>query len=301
MKQFFENTKPGGQLLALGLIFVLFFILSTGFSVVTGFVSGGVGLKMVTLVITQLVSFAGTALLFAYLFYGNPLRHLGMPAVKGRAGKIVAAGLILICLLPMSDWLARLNDAWHLPQSLAVLEEKMRSMGEATQAELEVYLGRTDIGALIVNLLVFAFVPAVCEEMVFRGALQRLFCRMLPNPHAAIWLTAAVFSLFHGEIFAFLPRFVLGAALGYLFYYGGSLWINATAHFLNNALAIILLFLGNRGIVDMQLTDSLNAPWYLAVIGLAIAVTIFVFAFLRRKNEKDSTPVDNNMSLDDGQ
>ena len=132
--------------MALGLIFVLFFILSTGFSVVTGFVSGGVGLKMVTLVVTQLVSFAGTALFFAYLFYGNPLRHLGMPAVKGMAGKIVAASLILVCLLPMSDWLARLNDAWHLPQSLAALEEKMRSMGETTQAELEVYLGRTDIG-----------------------------------------------------------------------------------------------------------------------------------------------------------
>ena len=287
--------------MALGLIFVLFFILSTGFSAVVGLLSGGVGAKMATLVVAQLISFAGTALLFAYLFYGEPLRHLGMPAVKGMTGKIVAACLILVCLLPMSDWLACLNDAWHLPQSLAALEESLRSMGESAQAELELFLSRTGAGALVCNLLVFALVPAVCEEMVFRGALQRLFCRMTPNPHAAIWLTAAVFSLFHGEIFAFLPRLLLGAALGYLFYYGGSLWINAAAHFLNNTIVVMLYYLGCKGVVDMQLAETLNAPWYLAVIGLAIAVTIFVFAFMRQKNGKETTLTDNNISPDSRQ
>ncbi len=290
INQFFKDTKPGGQLLALALIFVLFFILSVilsaGFTLAFSLMSDGIDGRFALLAVTQIVSFACTALLFAFLFYGKPLRHLGVRSVDGMAVKLLAACLILICLLPMSDWLSRVNDAWHLPQRFAAMEESMRQLGEKTQAQMEIYLTRDGIGALLSNLLIMALVPAVCEELLFRGALQQLFCRMVRNPHVAIWLTAAVFSIFHGEIFAFLPRFILGAALGYLFYYGGSLWINATAHFLNNALAIVLYYLSTRGIVDMQFTETLNAPWYLALGGLVVAVAIFVWVFLHQKSEK---------------
>ena len=286
INKFFEDTKPGGQLLALGLIFVLLFILSTGMSLVVGMFAGGAESLFVTLTISQIVTFAGTAVVFALLFYGKPLIHLGLPAVDGMALKLLASCLIIVCLIPMSDWLGRVNDSWHLPQGLASLEETLRTMGDKAQAQAEVFLMRDGLGALMCNLFVVALLPALCEELLFRGALQQLFCRMVRNPHVAIWLTAAVFSLFHGEIFAFLPRFVLGAALGYLFYYGGSLWFNVTAHFTNNALAIIVFYLCSKGIVDVQTTESLNAPWFLVLIGLAIAVFFFVMFFVKRKSHK---------------
>ncbi len=286
INKFFEDTKPGGQLLALGLIFVLFFILSTGMSLVVGMFAGGAESLFVSLTISQIVTFAGTAVVFALLFYGKPLIHLGLPAVDGMALKLLASCLIIVCLIPMSDWLGRVNDSWHLPQGLASLEETLRTMGDKAQAQAEVFLMRDGLGALMCNLFVVALLPALCEELLFRGALQQLFCRMVRNPHVAIWLTAAVFSLFHGEIFAFLPRFVLGAALGYLFYYGGSLWFNVTAHFINNALAIIVFYLCSKGVVDVQATESLNAPWFLVLIGLAIAVFFFVMFFVKRKSHK---------------
>ena len=286
INKFFEDTKPGGQLLALGLIFVLFFILSTGMSLVVGMFAGGAESLFVTLTISQIVTFAGTAVVFALLFYGKPLIHLGLPAVDGMALKLLASCLIIVCLIPMSDWLGRVNDSWHLPQSLATLEETLRTMGDKVQEQVEVYLMCDGLGALMRNLFVVALLPALCEELLFRGALQQLFCRMVRNPHIAIWLTAAVFSLFHGEIFAFLPRFVLGAALGYLFYYGGSLWFNVMAHFLNNALAMILFYLCGKGVVDIQVTESLNAPWYLVLIGFAIAVFVFFMFFVKRKGQK---------------
>ena len=283
MKEFFKDTRPGGQLLALGFLFVLFFILSVGVGAVVLLFSSGVENQLVIQAVTQIVSFAAVALLFAYLFYDKPLRYLGLPAVDGMAGKLMASFLVLICLLPMSDWLSRVNDAWHLPQGLAALEEAMRSMGNRAQELIEAFLTRKGVWALVGNVVVFALVPAICEELFFRGALQQLFCKMIKNPHVAIWFTAALFSLFHGEIFAFLPRFVLGAALGYLFYYGGSLWFNATAHFFNNALSILFYYLANVGAIDSRWAESINAPWYLAVIGMAMAVLIFVFAFVRRK------------------
>lgn len=285
INQFFKDTKPGGQLLALGLIFVLFFILSAGVTVVSTLVGADVN-TLGGLVISQLMVFGCTAVAFALLFYDRPLRHLGMKSTERMMIKILASCVILVCLIPMSDWLTRINDALHFPQGLAALEEKMRSMGENMEWVVRDILNREGFGDFLCNILVFALVPAVCEELLFRGALQQLFCRMLRNHHVAIWLTAAVFSLFHGEIFAFLPRFVLGAALGYLFYYGGSIWINSTAHFLNNALAIVLYYLSTKGLVDIQAADSLNAPWYLALVGLVLAVVVFVYVFVPQKNEK---------------
>ncbi|MBO7489523.1 MAG: CPBP family intramembrane metalloprotease [Bacteroidales bacterium] len=285
INQFFKDTKPGGQLLALGLIFVLFFILSAGVTVVSTLVGADVN-TLGGLVISQLMVFGCTAVAFALLFYDRPLRHLGMKSTERMMIKILASCVILVCLIPMSDWLTRINDALHFPQGLAALEEKMRSMGENMEWVVRDILNREGFGDFLCNILVFALVPAVCEELLFRGALQQLFCRMLRNHHVAIWLTAAVFSLFHGEIFAFLPRFVLGAALGYLFYYGGSIWINSTAHFLNNALAIVLYYLSTKGLVDIQAADSLNAPWYLALGGLVLAVVVFVYVFVPQKNEK---------------
>ncbi len=285
INQFFKDTKPGGQLLALGLIFVLFFILSAGVTVVSTLVGADVN-TLGGLVISQLIVFGCTAVVFALLFYGRPLQHLGMKSTERMMIKILASCVILVCLIPVSDWLTRINDALHFPQGLAALEEKMRSMGENMEWVVRDILNREGFGDFLCNILVFALVPAVCEELLFRGALQQLFCRMLRNHHVAIWLTAAVFSLFHGEIFAFLPRFVLGAALGYLFYYGGSIWINSTAHFLNNALAIVLYYLSTKGLVDIQAADSLNAPWYLALGGLVLAVVVFVYVFVPQKNEK---------------
>ncbi|MCR5193673.1 MAG: CPBP family intramembrane metalloprotease [Bacteroidales bacterium] len=287
IKDFFNDIKPSGQLLALALIFVLFFILAVGVSVAIGFMIDGVAAKMTMQVVTQVITFAGTAFFFAYLFYDKPLRCLGLNSTHAIVVKLLMASLILVALLPVSDWLTRMNDSWHLPQSLASFEESMRSMGEKAQAELEVFLNRTSVGALIGNLFVLAFVPAICEELLFRGALQRLFCRMLSNHHVAIWITAALFSLFHGELFAFLPRFVLGAALGYLFYYSSSIWINVMAHFLNNALAVVLFYLACNGYIDTGFTESLNAPWYLALLGLVVAIILFLLFFARNKTDRE--------------
>lgn len=282
--QLFKDTRPGGQLLALGLMFVLFFIGSTGIL----FIVPLFGLNISNLAmqcVTQIVVFCGTALFFAYMFYGNPLRHLRMAGTERLAIKMLAAFVIFILLLPLSDWLGRLNDAMHLPQQFGWLEDEMRQLQEKSQGIVDDFLLRDGMGALMANMFVLALIPAVSEEMLFRGALQQLMCRCFGNwYHIAIILTAAIFSLFHFELFAFLPRFALGIALGYLFHYGGSLWINATAHFANNAIAIILYYLANKGVVDIEQTESINAPFYMVVIGVALSLVLFWFIFIKRKN-----------------
>ena len=53
-------------------------------------------------------------------------------------------------------------------------------------------------------------IPAIGEELLFRGAVQRLFLRWVRNPHVAIWVTGTLFSFIHFQFYGFLPRMVLG-------------------------------------------------------------------------------------------
>ena len=76
----------------------------------------------------------------------------------------------------------------------------------------------------------------------FRGYLQQKICHWLDKPHFAIIITAILFSAIHMQFQGFLPRFVLGIVLGYLFYWSGSLWLPIIAHFLNNAIAVTFAY-----------------------------------------------------------
>lgn len=292
MKQFFENTRPAGQLVALGLIFVVFFILNMGVSVMA-MLTGDQPDLLLMQAITQLTCFGLTAIVFAWMFYGRPLRHLHFVSTPRLGWRLLGALLLLVCLLPLSDWLTQLNDGLHLPQRYAALEQQLRSMGERSEALLETFLTRQGYGALLLNLLVMALIPALCEEMLFRGALQQLLCRAIRNPHVAIWLTAALFSLFHGELFAFLPRFVLGLALGYLFYHGGTIWYGVLMHFANNATVVLLYHAVGHGLMQPEVAETFHTPWYLALLSLLMASAVFYLFFLRRRQ---STTEERNLS-----
>ena len=99
---------------------------------------------------------------------------------------------------------------------------------------------------LTLNLIIVCVIPAFCEEFFFRGFLQRIFMKWIKDPHLCIFLAAVLFSAFHFDAVMFLPRFLLGAMLGYLFYWTGSLWVPMLAHFINNVQYVVSAFILNR-------------------------------------------------------
>ena len=276
----FGDTRPGGQFLALAIIFVIFFIIAMGISLVA-IVCGAESDALWLQAVTQIVCFGGTAFSFAFLFHGKGLAFLHFHGSEEFGGMKVSgvglllAALILVCVIPLSDWLANLNESWHFPEQLAWLEQQLRDISAMAEELLKKYLLRDSAGALIANIAVLALVPAICEELLFRGALQQVLCKCFKNAHIAIFVTAAIFSLMHGEVFAFLPRFMRGAVLGYLFYLGRSIWYNILAHFLNNAILVVMYFFVAQGKIEYGAVDNFNSPWYLAVLGLAAAIVLF--------------------------
>jgi hypothetical protein len=100
---------------------------------------------------------------------------------------------------------------------------------------------------LLVNLVVIALLPAIGEELMFRGVVQRVMTGLFRNVHAGVVLTAVVFSAIHVQFFGFFPRMLLGVYLGYLLLWSGTIWMPVAAHFLNNAAAVIAAYLVDSG------------------------------------------------------
>ncbi len=93
---------------------------------------------------------------------------------------------------------------------------------------------------------------ALSEELFFRGLIQRSMQNVCKNVHVAVWVTAILFSAFHMQFYGFLPRMLMGAYLGYLFLWSGSLWVSIMAHFVNNGMAVLLIWLANRGKISVD-------------------------------------------------
>jgi hypothetical protein len=261
-----KTTHPFMQMLALVGISLLCMLVS---SVAMGLL---VDMKsyagmMVTQVVVTVFSFLLPVIWIAYRYYRGEWRSFWKIDFSGHAWLMAGVGVVAMMLLtPLNDWLTHWNDSWDL----GALGEMLRNLQRQSEALLEEMMSTDTVGGLFINLAVVALTAAVCEEAFFRVGMQGILQRWVGNPHVAIVVTAAIFSLFHMEVFAFMPRFVLGVLLGYLFHYGGSIVLNVTAHFFNNAVVVVLYWMVAHGVIDFDPAAPMNFHWSL-IAGCSIA------------------------------
>lgn len=235
--------------------------------------------------VSQLVAFLVPSLLYLRFFHRGDSDFVGCACRSRQWLQALLGAVSLLLLTPAVDWLSIWNDSWHWGGSWAAVEQMLR----ATTAQLEVLtremLTMPHWSDLLVCLLVVALIPAVCEELLFRGILQRSLQRKWGNIHLAIWFTALIFSLFHGDLFALFPRMLLGAVLGYLYCWSGSLVVNSAAHFVNNAVVVVCYYLYQHGVIALSPDEPLALPYTLTLCCTAAAV-ITLTAVKRNKQEE---------------
>ena len=148
-------------------------------------------------------------MLFSMLFYdsASPFLKLHFRAEHWKLSLV--AVVILLLLVPLNDWITWWNDQWNM----GGLEAEMRKMTQMSKDMVGKMLSLTSPSDLVLQILVVAFIPAVCEELFFRGALQQLLQEWFRNAHVAVIVASLIFSLFHGDIYGFVPRFFLGVCL----------------------------------------------------------------------------------------
>lgn len=196
---------------------------------------------------------------------------------------VFVASLTILMSLPLVAFSTIQPDSFTLPESMAGLESWMRNMETVNQGMIEDLLGNSSLLALAGNIVTLALIPAICEELFFRGFLQRNLTRMM-NPHAAVWVGAAIFSLIHLQFYGFFARLLLGVLLGYFLLGSRSLIPSMVAHFCFNLTSILLTYAAfNTEWVEPEvvLSEAYELPIGLVVVSL-IAVSGLLLQYLRR-------------------
>ena len=237
-------------------------------------------------IIQSISLFILPALFAGFFFGGNTGNYLGLNKLS--TGRIFLATILIIFVsLPMISWTTSLNEMIKLPGFLKGIEDWMKEMEEQAAGLTEAFLKVSTTGGLLVNLLMIAIIPAIGEELFFRGLLQRLFSEWFRNVHLAIFITAFLFAAIHLQFYGFLPRMLLGVLFGYLFYWTGSIWIPIFAHFLNNGSAVIISFLANRGTVSSGYEDFGATSDLFLIAGSILFTTGLLYLIYRTTRNKE--------------
>lgn len=201
--------------------------------------------------------------------------------------------LAIICLLgisfiiaisPITEW----NMTFEFPESMKAFGNWAREQ-EDKLAEMTTFLTHFEsLGAFLFGLLVIAVIPALGEEFVFRGLIQNELWRSSRNIHIAIWVSSFLFSAIHLQFFGFLPRLLLGALFGYLYYWSGNLLVPMIAHFFNNGFSLTMIYLQSLGISDLNMEDETAAPISLVAV-CAIAVFALLYFFKKQYSRQPDT------------
>lgn len=181
--------------------------------------------------------------------------------------------VVIFCVMltsgPLIEVLSNINQKLHLPHFLAGLEKWMRDTEDQAQRLTAILLQMKSVSSMLMKLVVVGLLTAIVEEFMFRGCIQTILFKWTKNPHAAVWIAAALFSAFHMEFLGFLPRLLLGLLFGYFVIWSGSVWPAVWAHFINNGTAVVVNYLFQNHLIDINPDDTHIFNW-----------TAYLFSFI---------------------
>ena len=236
---------------------------------------------------STLMMFCIPALMYSFVCHGKQLLWLGFSKYINLQ-QIVIGFLIIFTANIAAGSLQDLTEmiTKHFP-SLDAYAIKLENMYNDQVMALSHIQGIPD---LLLSLVIMAFLPAMFEELFFRGALQQILIKWWKKPLIAIIVTSLIFSLIHMSVYLFLSRAVLGFVLGLMFYKTKNIWVNIVAHFLNNAIAVFqvyVLTMKNKKI-DVSKMD-VKMDWWFGIVG-AVAL-YYLFVFLKKYSEDNSMKI----------
>jgi hypothetical protein len=202
------------------------------------------------------------------------------------------AFLLVLVFIPANSKFIEWNQAMDLPDALSGLEKWMRDKEDQLSVMTEFLTSYTSFSQLLIALFVVTVLPALGEEILFRGVIQSKLYLELRNIHIAIWASAAIFSAIHFQFYGFLPRMMLGALFGYLYYWTGNLWVAILAHFVNNGFVLVMMYLHNVGLVEINIEEEKSMPMLLILASIVVSTAIL--GVIRKSRQVAGTGVPRN-------
>jgi len=130
---------------------------------------------------------------------------------------------------------------------------------------------------LLATVMVIAVIPAVCEEVLFRGYFQSTLERRLAVPWHFL-AAGTLFALFHQQVLGLPTLLLVGIYLGFVFFRFHSIYLTMLSHFLYNALLILLANFPQEASRILQAEGSLSWP---LLAGAAVTFAAVIFGMVR--------------------
>jgi membrane protease YdiL (CAAX protease family) len=235
-------------------------------------------------VVSTIGTFIIPAFVIAFLFDPRPMNYLSLSKKTGLVSTLLVI-VALIASLPLINYLGELNSRMSLPAFLSDVEKWMKDSEDKAAALTKGFLDMHSTSDVLFTVFMIALLPAIGEELLFRGVIQRLLGDWSKNSHVAVWTTAVLFSAMHMQFYGFIPRMMLGALLGYLLVWSGSLWLSIIAHFVNNASAVILTYLFKEEMVGVD-PDKLGTEGEMTTVLISIVLTAGLLWLVYRNEKK---------------
>jgi len=250
------GMSPGKQLLAALILILIVFVIAYPVFLLAGWLAGvdmnamegalaGSGVSQGSLKYLQASQHISLFILPVFVwsyFYGQGLTGFTGLNKLPRPEHITLVIILSLLLFPVNSYTAYLNSGMEIAEWLGGLEDWIRLKEEQGESLTGLMIASDSVPVMMLNLLVLAIIPAIGEELFFRGLLQRQLKLIIGWPNLTVFITAVLFSALHFQFYGFLPRFILGLVYGYLFLWSGSVWLPIIAHMINNAAPVILTY-----------------------------------------------------------
>lgn len=289
MKQFLSDAGNGMKIFYLLLFSFMGLLIAISFLALFSSIFGltsvtDVWYIRISSILQEVFVFLIPAYIVAMLSDKKPFKLMEMHGGEKLASGIIL-GIVLFCLAyPFISYVTQWNMKIEFPDAFKNVETWMRNMEDAAKQTTDQLLAGNNLGDFGLNILLIAGLAALSEEIFFRGALQTLLNKAFNNGHAAVWVSAIIFSSIHFQFYGFFARLLMGAILGYLFLYSKNLWVPIIVHFFNNAMVIIT----NQFWGENEWTTEIDSK--LTSIPLAVSsLIITILAFIYFRKQQDST------------
>lgn len=200
---------------------------------------------------------------FTEQLFGNKLQFERKPNLNNALLGI----LILTASIPLVQYSYIINSKIPLPDFLMQYEDNTNDI-------ITAMLSTTYDYEFYINILIIAIIPAIGEEWIFRGLIQKHLEIVFKKPYLAIIISAFIFSAIHLQFQGFIPRFILGGLLGLIYYWSKNLWIPILAHFFNNAAQVAGQHYSGIEVADIDQALAETIPFWLVLFSTAIMVIL---------------------------
>lgn len=246
------------------------------------------GMKILQLIISA-GSFIGTALIFTRFFAKEDIKpFFGFTKVVPPAKTFIWVLVIAVAAIPVLNYIASLTELIPFPQEFEETAQKMQEASNTLQAG---FLQAPTIGILLLNILAIAIIPAIGEELLFRGVYMQLLYRVFKQRiHLAVFISAFLFSIMHGQYYNFFAILLMGLLFGYLYYWSGNIMVTIWAHFINNGLAVLFSYLHQHNPDVAFLADDYSFPLPV-ILGCAAVAGVGIWQFYKTTQKYHPTLV----------